>query len=393
MATYRTPGLYREDIFLPPSEGLRTAVPAFLGYASSDAQEPVATNTPQPLTLWPQFEWHFGKPLSYSYLAYAVRGFFANGGRLCYVVRLEDGDAVAALENGLAALEALDTIDLVAAPDIMRPGMDGTLAPDDAETLAMQADVLAHCDKMGDRLCLLDSPGLAAPEVVRARRRELDGKNGALYYPWVRVADGPDWPWNKGFLPPCGHVAGVFARSDERAGVQKTPANEVLEGVLDLEINLSDAQQGELNPEGINCLRAFPGRGIRVWGGRTLSRDPNWTYISVRRIFLTAGRWIEHNLGGVVFEPHDYRLMARVSRELNAYFLDLFHRGALKGKTPQEAFYVKCDDETNPPEVREAGELVTEIGLAPATPNEFVVVRIVHGAGGISITGPERSGQ
>jgi phage tail sheath protein FI len=135
-------------------------------------------------------------------------------------------------------------------------------------------------------------------------------------------------------------------------------------------------------------LRAFPGRGIRVWGARTLSSDPAWTYVSVRRLFLTACRWIERNMVGAVFEPNDPRLWTRISRELTAYFNDLFRQGALQGRTPQEAFYIKCDAETNPLEIREAGSVITEIGLAPGLPNEFVIVRIIHGASGVTITGP-----
>ena len=173
-------------------------------------------------------------------------------------------------------------------------------------------------------------------------------------------------------------------------GIHKAPANDDLEGVLELEVNLTNDQQDRLNPEGINCLRAFPGRGIRVWGARTLSVDPAWTYINVRRLFLMAGRWIERNMGGVSFEPNDPKLWARIGRDLTAYFNDLFTRGALKGRTAQEAFYVKCDAETTPLEVRDAGMVVTEIGLARAVPNEFVVVRMTHGASGVTIAGPTR---
>ncbi len=162
----------------------------------------------------------------------------------------------------------------------------------------------------------------------------------------------------------------------------------MLNGVLDLALDLTDAQQGDLNPRGINCLRVLRGRGIRVWGARTLSEEAAWRYVNVRRLFLTAGRWIERHLAAVTFEPHDRRLWARIVRELTVYFTDLAQRGALKGATAQEAFYIKCDDETNPLAVREAGQVVTEIGLAPSVPQEFVVVRILHGSSGISISGP-----
>ena len=147
-----------------------------------------------------------------------------------------------------------------------------------------------------------------------------------------------------------------------------------------------------MNPKGINCLRVFPGRGIRVWGARTLSEETNWTYVNVRRLFLTAGRWIERNLPGVVFEPNDPRLWDRITRELTAYFNLLFEQGALKGRTAQEAFYIKCDADTNPPEVRDLGMVVTNVGLALGVPTEFVEIRIIHGAEGITIAGPSGPG-
>ncbi len=391
MQNYQMPGVYKKEVFLTPSAGLRTGVPAFLGFANKGA-----INTPQMLTLWLQFEEKFGAPPSDGYLAFAVRGFYENDGELCYVVRLDDTISVEdALRKGLAALTPLDTIDLVCVPDIMWLYQRGELLSGNG-VFKMQRAVLRECQILGDRFAILDSlPGADVDDGVKEhpeelRRGGLKGTNGALYYPWIRVLDGP--VSTGGFIPPCGHVAGVYARSDQHVGVHKAPANEILENVLDLEINVTDAQQQDLNPEGVNCLRAFPGRGIRVWGARTLSNESAWTYVNVRRLFLTAGRWIERNISDAVFEPNDARLWARIRRELTAYFNDLFQRGALKGNTPQQAFYVKCDAETNPPKVRDAGMVVTEIGLAPAIPAEFVVVRIIHGASGVTIDGPTRPG-
>lgn len=389
MPNYLTPGVYKEDVFLTPVAELRTGVPAFLGFApeAGQAADPAALNEPKMLTLWPQFEKHFGRPQANSYLAYAARGFFENGGDLCYVVRLADTTGpYQALNDGLAALAPLDEIDLVCAPDIVRPRQPGDLPPLPDEVRAMQAALLAHCQTLADRFALLDSLPRADVQQVLEQRAGLNGENGALYYPWIQVPNGP--ALTGGYVPPCGHLAGVYARSDRRFGVHKAPANEVLEGVWDLEISLSDAQQGHLNPSNINCLRAFPGRGIRVWGARTLSADPAWIYVNARRLFLTASRWIEHNLSGMVYEPHDSRLWARIGRELATYFNNLYQRGALKGRTAQEAFYVKCDAEINRPEVRDTGQVIAEIGLAPAVPNEFIVVRIIHGAGGTTIVGP-----
>ncbi|MGH9892024.1 MAG: phage tail sheath family protein, partial [bacterium] len=149
---------------------------------------------------------------------------------------------------------------------------------------------------------------------------------------------------------------------------------------------LTDGEHGRLNERGVNCLRAFPGRGIRVWGARTLSDDPAWTYINARRLFVTVGRRLERLMQDVTFAPNDIRSWVRIMRELTAYFDDLFRQGALKGRTAEEAFFVKCDGETNTPEVRDAGMVVTEIGLAPATPGEFIVVRVIHGPSGVTIT-------
>ena len=191
----------------------------------------------------------------------------------------------------------------------------------------------------------------------------------------------------RGFTPPCGTIAGIIARTDQSIGVHKAPANAILEGVYDLEFSLTNAEQDSLNPMGVNCLRAFPGRGLRVWGARTLATDPAWAYIAVRRLVLTAERWIERNMADLVFEPNDARVWARVSRELTAYLDHLYQQGALQGRAAQEAFYVKCDAETNPPEVRDAGQLITEIGLAPVSPNEFIVVRITHRTSGVSLAG------
>jgi phage tail sheath protein FI len=408
---YRTPGVYREDIFPPPPPKLRTGVPVFVGLVSRvevDAHpgefmlrqtstpgvwlvgkvgsENADSDEPDRFTLWPAFEGAFGAFQDYGYLAYAVRGFFENQGSLCYVQMVcydDTASAEAALAESLNALKSGDAFDLVCAPDIMWPGQGQAL--DEAEVLRMQGEMLAHCDEAGDRMAILDSwPGADVPGALR-QRNGLSGTNGALYYPWIKVSArvGAAEPFI--MVPPCGHVAGVYARSDQQRGVHKAPANEVLEGVVDLEINLTDEEQGELNPKGVNCLRACPGRGIRVWGARILSGEP-WVYVNVRRLFLTAGRWIQRNLSQKIFEPNDSRLWEQIKRELTSYFSALLRQGGLRGNTAQDAFYIKCDEETNPPEVRDAGMVVTDIGLAAARPNEFIVVRIIHNTSGVTMT-------
>jgi phage tail sheath protein FI len=218
----------------------------------------------------------------------------------------------------------------------------------------------------------------AVDSVLAQRRRHHARTDGtaqrSFVLPWLQTA-------REQWVPPCGHVAGIFARTDARGGVFKAPANEEVRDALDLEVAIDNSLQDLLNPEGVNCLRAFPGRGIRVWGARTLNRDPAWRYINVRRLFLTVGRWVDRNMSWVAFEPNDSGLWLRIQRELNPYLTGLWRAGALQGKTPAEGFYVKCDADTNPPGTREPGEVVTEIGLAASAPAEFVVVRIMHRAG------------
>lgn len=387
---------------------MRTGVPVFVGLVRRDeidnhaslfplSQTPTTgvwlarkgmteDGNPDRFTLWPAFVEVYGSLKPYGYLAEAIRGFFENRGRMCYVqVACYDTNAsrLDALTEALNSLKSADDTDLVCVPDIMWAGT--SQSPDAAEVGLMQKQVLQHCDDTGDRFAILDSFPGADVNSVKGQRLGLGSTNGALYYPWVKVAREASSPEPTGKVPPSGYVAGVFSRTDQQTGVHKAPANEVLEGVLDLEINLTDEQQGELNPEGINCLRAFPGRGIRVWGARTLSGEP-WVYINVRRLFLTAARWIERNLASKTFEPNDSRLWEQIKRELTEYFSNLLSQGGLRGNTAQDAFYVKCDEETNPPEARDSGMVVTDIGLAAAKPNEFIVVRIIHNTSGITMT-------
>lgn len=396
----KSPGVYLEDQFnLPRGRGFSTGVPAFLGLMRSvptefpDAKDPEKAKqhrrVPRMLSLWSQFSIHVGRPYQDCMLAYAVRGFFENGGARCYVIMLDD-ESERSLEDALDTAASFHTIDLICLPDVVK---------DRKQNFERQQMVVNHCENTGDRLAILDSwraekkegdVETESKEGVAEQWSSIDGTNGALYYPWIWVR-GIDH--GKVIVPPCGHVAGVYARTDASQGVHKAPANEVLEGVLELERQVTRQDQDFLNPRRVNCLRSFPGRGIRVWGARTLAGHDAWTYVNVRRLFLTAVRWINWHMADVVFEPNDVRLWARIERDLNAYFVDLYQRGALKGRGPQEAFYVKCNEETNPPEVRDLGQVITEIGLAPANPYEFVVVRLIHGASGVSISGPIRPEQ
>ena len=183
-------------------------------------------------------------------------------------------------------------------------------------------------------------------------------------------------------MPPSGHVAGIYARVDTNRGVHKAPANEVVLGALGLKYNVSKATQDGLNPDGINCIRELNGN-IRVWGARTIGGDANgeWRYVNVRRLFLFLRESIDEGTQWVVFEPNTPDLWSKITRNITAFLTNVWRAGALFGNTPQEAFYVKCDAETNPPEVRDAGQVVTEIGVAVVKPAEFVIFKISQWAG------------
>ncbi|MEO8938432.1 MAG: phage tail sheath subtilisin-like domain-containing protein, partial [Burkholderiaceae bacterium] len=259
--------------------------------------------------------------------------------------------------------------------------------------LEIQAAALEHCARAGDRFAILDSlpvgglTGAAGIRRVMEQWNSLPPREGALYFPWVSVERGADSAAARSFskpafVPPCGHVAGVYARVDARTGIHKAPANEVLEGVIDLARHLDDGEQAGLNEQGVNCLRSFPGRGIRVWGARTLSGQAEWCFVNVARLVLSLRRWLRLALVDLVFEPNDAALWHNVRDRLNSYCLGLFEQGAIKGVSADQAFFVKCDAETNPRESREAGEMVAQIGLAPLAPLEFVVVQITRRVGG-----------
>ena len=392
---YSTPGVYREDLFLAPQSALATGVPLFIGYAKLKPRPPdepedapiLEIEQPFALSDWSEFTQQAEFPESpVAYLGYAVRGFFENGGTSCYVLLLDDTlpTRTKALEQALSIAATVDGIDLVCAPDILRPiDAQGVIAPLEGDVRQQQKDILDYCQAAGDRVALLDPLPTQTVTQMITSRAELDSDFGALYYPWVRPT--ADAPGGNGFIPASGHIAGIIARSDAANGVFKAPANEVVEGVVNLETSLSPSESGQLNEVGINALRAFTGRGLRVWGARTLSALPQWRYLNVRRLFLTVGRWLEVNMPAVTFEPNDPRLWERIRREVGAYLGTLFTQGALQGQAPSEAFYVKCDAETNPPATRELGQVITEIGIAALHPGEFIVVRIIHGTTGVSI--------
>jgi len=251
---------------------------------------------------------------------------------------------------------------------------------------------LRHCEKMGDRFAILNSPpgaeiGKGANKIEEwPERFKLfpNARFGALYYPWIKQRS-TDFGGRDLFIPPGGHLAGIFARSELERSVGEAPANRIVLGAVELEFCVDDRQQAILNPRGVNCLRIFPGRGIRVWGARTLSIDPADRYVNIRRFGLSVVKNILIRLQYTVFEPNNRDLWDKIVSTLNLFFLELFEQGALVGAAPEEAFFVKCDEETNPPEVIDSGQVVTQVGYAPVRPAEFILVTILRTGESITV--------
>ena len=406
MATsYLSPGVYVEEVDRgsKPIEAVGTNTVGFLGESMMGP-----TNQAVLVTNWSQFVKTFGDFTQSTHMAHAIYGFFNNGGSRCFVVNVGapasldiepavTGAAAAApaaavvspdkkddkktsdapkakapdrdalyigkdngpgARSGLKCFEEIDEISLVAAPGVV--------------SAAVQDALLSHCENRKDRFAILDCPEQLGGGVDRLPRPR-DSKYGAYYFPWIQVYD-PER--GNVFIPPSGHIAGVYARVDNERGVHKAPANEIIRGALALRYNISKGEQDILIPKGINCIRTMQGGGIRIWGARTLSTDASWKYINVRRLFIMVESSIERATQWVVFEPNDSRLWKRVTRTISSFLTLVWRQGALFGETPEKAFYVKCDEETNPPETIDVGQLIVEIGLAPVKPAEFVIFRI-----------------
>jgi uncharacterized protein len=278
--------------------------------------------------------------------------------------------------TGLQALKNIDEVSVIAIPA-------RTSQP-------IQDAVITHCELMHYRFAVIDSRPKDGMAQVQVQRGNYDTKYAALYYPWLAIPDPfPDNPQVQGnvLIPPSGHVMGIYARSDIERGVYKAPANEVIRGISDLEVKLMKEQQDILNPRNINVLRNFreDNRGLRVWGARTLSSDPDWKYINVRRLFIFIEKSIDRGTQWVVFEPNDEPLWQRVKRVITAFLTQVWRDGALMGRTPEEAFFVKCDRTTMTQNDIDNGRLIVQVGIAPVKPAEFVIFRIGQWAGGSSL--------
>lgn len=386
MPTYLAPGIYVEEIpgGARPIEAVGTSVAAFVGRApdaSARVNEAIAISN------WSQFaRIYVPDGAASTPLSHAVYGFFLNGGSRCYVVNTGQGGITGTgrKKAGLDLLEPIDEVAIVCAPGLT--------------DVAAQEAVLSHCEKKKDRFAILDSVGpdrvedlnrltqvgTAGGDGDNTGLRPRDSSYGAFYYPWITVRD-PLGDNELVDVPPSGHIAGIYARTDSTRGVHKAPANEVIRGALNLTDRLAQSEQELLNPAGVNVIRLLSRGGIRIWGARTLSTDPEWRYINVRRLFMQLEESIEEGTGWVVFEPNDRTLWKSITRDISAFLTRFWRDGALMGRTPQEAFFVKCDEETNTPETIDAGMVITLIGVAPVKPAEFIVFRISQFAGGAAV--------
>jgi uncharacterized protein len=363
--TYLRPGVYLEEVphargprpvarVLPPSfdDGARHQGPrwmaehthaAFIGLAEQGPiEEPVWVHG------WTQYLSLFGDMVQDAALAHAVYGFFANGGQSCVVVRADPENLAA----GFTVLEDLDDVSIVCAPDIMSRYQAGSIDLDGVR--ALQLALLAHCEALGDRIGILDCPPGLTTQQVRDWRIDhagYDSSFATLYYPWIRVFD-PATGRNR-LVPPCGHVAGVFASVDLMRGFHHSPANQVVEGAVGLDRCPTPHEQELLNPVGINTFVVSAGRGVVVWGSRTLSTDPALRYIHRRRLTCFLLRNIRKGTQWAIFRRMDDPMVRpRLVAEVTDFLTLLWRSGALWGDTPEEAFWVGVDDSAEIRDIR-----------------------------------------
>ncbi|MBM4392944.1 MAG: phage tail sheath family protein [Deltaproteobacteria bacterium] len=341
-----------------------------------------------------EFRDWLSQPSLFNFVA-GVNGFFDNGGGKAYVYLMGTQDTEGSIrENqadklGLYSFDDVDDMAIMAAPGL---------------TVNQQREMLEMCEVRKDRFAILDGP------IISDGSMDIPASNkgyGAMYVPWLKITK-PSWftgnqdhikvagpnrrklikaERNELFVPPSGHMAGIYARVDGERGVHKAPANEICMGITGLSQNINRLEQGQYNDRGINVIRIFKDRGIRVWGARTLgtASDPSWKYINVRRLFIMVEQSIMLGSQWAVFEPNDHTLWKKLTRDLRAYLLRVWRSGALFGQTAEEAFYVKCDDETNPRYLIDAGQVNVQIGICPVKPAEFVIFSIGQWDGGALI--------
>jgi phage tail sheath protein FI len=290
--------------------------------------------------------------------------------------------------SGIQGLFEIDEITMIACPDLMRAYQADLMSRDQVH--GIMELMVSLCENAApnppNRMVILDTPPdcVKPQQVVNWLDNDFNRRSmfAALYYPWIKVPN----PTNAGkpiLVPPCGHMMGVWSRTDETRGVYKAPANETPRGIIGLAYDCNFREQELLNPKGINCIRTFPNRGIKIWGARTLvePEKTEWRYISVRRLMSYIEKSIELGTQWVVFEPNDQDLWARVRRTVSNFLERLWREGALFGASPEQAYYVKCDETLNTPDTMILGRLYIEVGVCPVRPAEFVIFRISQWSG------------
>lgn len=385
------PGVYIHEVSggSRPIAAVGTSTAGFVGTAPKSHNTAIADDdmVAQVINNWTQFRTtYFSAPPDpipaggwneddWTDLAYAVYGFFLNGGRRCWVVDTGNGGTT---EDGLKKLAQIDEVAIVAAPG--------------ATTQADYDAVRNHCEGQKDRVGILDAPqslnnatGIATWVQNDVGKYKSERGFVTMYLPWIKISDpspqkdpktGLNVPGRTVTVAPSGHVAGIWARSDATRGVHKAPANEIVNGALGLDFQMTSQDQKTLNDAGVNGIRYFRDSGYLVWGARTLAKDAEWRYLNVRRLFNMIEESIAENTRWIVFEPNDEGLWGAIRRDVGAFLTDLWRQGALMGSSPQEAFFVKCDAENNPPDSIRLGRVIIDVGIAPVLPAEFVIFRI-----------------
>ena len=380
MATYQTPGVYVEETSYRARAvtGAPTAITAFVGPTANGPDDPAAL---PPLTSFVEFErtyGGFGAGASDD-MAFAAHAFFAGGGSRLQVARVKPDASDDAYAQALETLDTAPEIELVAAPGaVARPGCTA-----DGITRAL----IAHAEgKNRYRFAVLDAPPGLSVSGVRDFRAVYDSKFAALYHPWLVAPDPRPAPRAAPrdrrklatvTLPPSPFVCAAYARTDTDRGVWKAPANTNPVGAVGLAVDLNKGEQDILNPLGVNCIRAFEGRGILIWGARTISSDPEYKYVSVRRLISHVEASLDRGLAWAVFEPNAPALWANVVAVAEAYLTGLWRNGALLGPKPEHAFFVRCGRGVSMTDLDVlAGRLILDVGLAVVRPAEFVIFRL-----------------
>ena len=350
MAEQPAPGVYIEELKFAstPIQGISTST---TGFVAVTGRGPLLG----PLTSFADFE-RVATPNLGVNLPLALRGFFENGGRRCFISQILATDP---LESGLAVLDA-QAISLICCPD-------------DPKIQRAAAIMAAHCEQRKDRICILQS---AAPIVpIATHQPPVRSSYAAYYYPWITVPslDGSSTVT----IPPSGHIAGIYAQTGVTHGVWVAPSSTPLVGVAALSQNLTTAESDELNSRGIDPIRSFPGQGIMAWGSRTTTdRDSDYKYIPVRRLMIFLEQSISQGTQWAVFGPNEPPLWAAVRSCVEIFLGNVWKQGALQGSTEQEAFFVRCDSTTMTQNDLDSGRLVCIVGVAPVRAAEFVIIQI-----------------